>query len=317
LKINCSHIELSLSESPELFYPDKLTKHKRNASWIICMVLSVLVLPSCDYFPTQASKDKGDLVLIAKASGEFLYQKDIKGLIQDDMSFLDSSKIVNIYIDSWIKKQLMISKASDEISFDLSDIDRKVLDYKYALMVHEYEKFYISKNLNKNISEQEITAYYNERSENFILRQNIIRCLFAIIPKQAPQINTFRKQIRSFPDANMEEIKSYCFRFATKSSLETGEWINFDEILATTPLANVQDRVTFLKTNSFVETSDEENIYYLRILDYKISNQISPIEFVTDDINSILINKKKEELRKKLEDEVYEKAEQEDEFEIY
>lgn len=283
----------------------------------IGIIIIVTVLSSCDFLVNQSSNDNDGLVPVAQVSEEILYKKDIASLVKENTSFLDSSKIVNDFIDSWIKKQLMINKASDEINFDLSDIDRKVLDYKYALMVHEYEKFYINQNLNKDISDEEIAKYYEEKSENFMLRQNIIRCLFAIIPKQAPQINTFRKQVRSYPNDNMEEIKSYCFRFATKSSLETEAWINFDEVLSTTPLANVQDRVTFLKTNSFIETSDEENIYYLRILDYKISNQVSPIEFVKEDIKSILINKKKEELRKKLEDEVYTKAEQENEFEIY
>ena len=301
----------------------RLDRFKQNAfkklttsNYVLIAVLG-LAISSCDLLPNQSSKNDEDLKPIARASGEYLYKKDIIGLVHENMSFVDSSKIVNNYIQSWINKQLMISEASDEIIFDVSDIDRKVLDYKYALMVHEYEKFYINKNLDKEIAETEIADYYNQKSENFMLRQNIVRCLFAIVPKQAPQINTFRKQIRSYPEIGLEEIKSYCFRFATKSSLEFNAWINFDEILATTPLANIQDRVTFLKTNSFVETSDEENVYYLRILDYKISNQISPLEFVYDDIKSILINKKKEALRKKLEDEVYKKAKQNNEFEIY
>lgn len=292
-------------------------KYNVLKQFMIPLILLSFVLPSCNLLPSQSAKNDDNLILIARASDEFLYKKDIMGLVSENMSFVDSSKIVNNYVESWINKQLMITKASDEIEFDFSDIDRKVLDYKYALMVHEYEKLYINKNLDTNISDDEVIKYYSEKSENFILRQNIVRCLFAILPKQAPQINTFRKQIRSYPEANMEEIKSYCFRFATQSSLEYNAWINFDEILATTPLANIQDRVNFLKTNSFVETSDEENVYYLRILDYKISNQISPIEFVKDNIRSILINKKKEELRKKLEDEVYNKAEQKNEFEIY
>lgn len=296
--------------------PKKLIKYKLYNIWQIYTLLIVLLF-SCDYLLNKTTETNDDITLIAKASGQFLYQKDIKGLINDDMSVSDSSRIINNYIESWIKKQLMISKASEEIKFGLSDIERKVLDYKYALIVYEYEKLYINKNIVKNIPDEDITAYYNKKSENFILRQNIVRCLFAIIPKQAPKINTFSKQIRSYPNSNMEEIKSYCFRFAVKSSLETDAWINFDEILAVTPLANVQDKVTFLKTNSFVETSGDENIYYLRILDYKISNHVAPIEFVKDDIKNILINKKKEVLRKKLEDEVYTKAKQENKFEIF
>ena len=80
---------------------------------------------------------------------------------------------------------------------------------------------------------------------------------------------------------------------------------------------NVQDKAVFLKNNSFVETSDETYYYFIRILDYKISNQVAPLEYISDDIESILINKKKIELRLELEEEVYKVAKENNEFEVY
>jgi len=273
---------------------------------------------ACDqiYQPTGDSEEDS-ILPIARANDIFLYEDDIIGLVPSAMSSRDSSAIITKYIESWIKKQLTIARASTEIDFDEANIARKILDYRYALMIHEYETYYINQHLDKEVTDQEVVKYYEEKFENFVLRQNIIRCLFAIVPLEVPQVNNFRQLIRSYPDTDLEEIQSYCYRFATKSSLETAMWLNFDEVISSTPLANIQDRVTFLKGNSFVETSDENNYYFIRILDYKISNQISPLEFIKDDIVSILINKKKVELRKKLEDEIYKIAEEKNEFEIY
>lgn len=254
---------------------------------------------------------------VARVQDIYLYAEDIKGLVPADKNSKDSANIVSKYVDSWVKKQLTIARASTEIDFDEANIERKILDYRYALMIHEYEKYYINQNLNKEVSDEEITKYYNEKFENFVLRQNIIRCLFAMVPLEAPQVNNFRQMIRSYPESNLEELQSYCYRFATKSSLETEMWLNFDEVITNTPLANIQDRVTFLKSNSFVETSDETHYYFIRILDYKISDQISPLEFIKDDITSILINKKKVELRKQLQDDIFKVAQQNNEFEIY
>lgn len=275
-------------------------------------------LSGCDYINPSISTDEEDRgTPVARVEEIYLYKEDIAGLVRTGMSAQDSMDLVDKYISSWVKKQLMISKASTQIQFKEAEIDRKVLDYKYALMIHEYEKYYINQHLEKEIPVNEIEKYYEEKFENFVLRQNIIRCLFAIIPKEAPQIPGFRQQIRSFPNSNLEEIQSYCYRFAVKSSLEPGLWLNFDEVITNTPLANIQDRVSFLKNNSFIETSDENNYFLIRLLDYKISNQISPLEFVSDDIENILINKKKIELRKKLEDEIYQDAVQNDKFEMY
>jgi len=55
----------------------------------------------------------------------------------------------------------------------------------------------------------------------------------------------------------------------------------------------------------------------LKVHQYRISDNVSPLEFVTDDIRNIILNKRKVELAKKLEDEVYRVASDEKEFEVY
>ena len=181
-------------------------------------ILFVLVLGACDqlYMPLE-TKETVEQKPIARVKEIYLYESDIVGLA-NNLSGDDSAKIVDMYAESWVKKQLNIARAAKEINFNEADIERKILDYKYALMIHEFQKYYINQHLDKEISEQEIQKYYIEKSENFILRQNIIRCLFAVIPVEAPQVDVFRNQIRSYPDSDFEEIKSYCYRFCNPVS---------------------------------------------------------------------------------------------------
>ncbi|MCV9388089.1 peptidyl-prolyl cis-trans isomerase [Reichenbachiella ulvae] len=284
----------------------------------INIILVALLLSSCDklYAPLE-TQEEVERKPIARVGDIYLYEEDVEGLTFSSKDSNDSAQIVQKYVESWIRKQLTIARASQEINFDEANIERKVLDYRYALMVHEYEKYYVNQRLKKDISEEEIKTYYNEKSENFVLRQNIIRCLFAVVPSEAPQIDNFRKLIRNYPNTDLEEIQSYCYRFAIQSSLETDMWLDFDEVIANTPFANIQDKVSFLKSNSFIENSDEQNYYFIRLLDYKISNQISPLEYIHDDIESILINKKKVELRRQLEEDLLETAKENNEFETY
>lgn len=279
--------------------------------------LIAICTTACEHlYNVDVSEEVDTRLKIARVNDIYLYDEDISSLVPRG-SQTDSSLIVSKYVDSWVKKQLTIARASTELDFDEAKIERKILDYRYALMVHEFEMHYINQRLDKETSDEEIEKYYNEKFENFVLRQNIMRCLFAMVPIEAPQIENFRKLIRTYPDSNLEEIQSYCYRFASKSSLETELWINFDEVISNTPLINVQEKADFLKNNSFVETSDENYYYFIRILDYKISDQIAPLSYIKDDIESILINKKKVELRKELEEEVYKVAKENNEFEIY
>jgi hypothetical protein len=83
------------------------------------------------------------------------------------------------------------------------------------------------------------------------------------------------------------------------------------------PLAEIPNKIQFLKTNPYYQTSDDNYLYFLKVVEYRISDNISPLEFVKDDIRNIILNKRKVELAKKLEDEVYNNAVSEKEFEVY
>ena len=277
-------------------------------------IVSLTILSACEFFKPKETTSEPP---IAKAVDSYLYASDLEGLVPSTISQIDSTKLAAKYVEDWVKKQLMISRSSQAIDFNEAEIERKVLDYRYALMVHAFEKQYIDKNLNRNVSNEDIQSYYEDKSDNFVLKQNIIKCLYVQTPKNAPNLNQFRRNFRAYPDGNKEDLNSYISQFATKSFLEDTTWIIFDELILTTPLESLQDKNQFLTKNTYSETSDEEYIYFLKIFDYKISNETSPLEFIKEDIENIIINKRKLALKKELEAKIYEEAEQNEEFEIY
>lgn len=211
----------------------------------------------------------------------------------------------------------MISRSTSTIDFNEAEIERKVLDYRYAMMVHVFEKQYIRRHLNQEVSSEEISEYYNQKSDNFLLKQNIIKSIFAQIPKNAPNLSQFRRNFRAYPDGNLADLTSYITQFAIRSFLEDTSWVIFDEVALNTPLESIQNKTQFLQENRYAETSDDEYIYFLKIFDYKISDEISPLEFIREDIRNIIINKRKIALKKELEEQIYDEAKQNKLFEIY
>lgn len=254
---------------------------------------------------------------IARSGDSFLYLNDVRSMVPKGTSAPDSVNIVERYVNNWIKKQLMIKESASKIDFDETEIERKMLDYRYALMVYEYQKYYIDANLDQEVSEEDIQIYYNENTANFELKQNIIRCLFIKVPDDAPKLDKLRELVKSNKAKDRDELKSYCFRFAISYSLEDSLWLNFDEVVNNSPLANVPNKVQFLGENNYTEASADGFLYIMRILNYKISDQISPLEFVKDDIRNIILNKRKLELAKNLEEDVFKQAQKNKEFEIY
>jgi len=238
-------------------------------------------------------------------------------LTSEAINSSDSTEINERYIRSWIKKQLLIDEAADRIDFDEAELNRKILDYRYALMVHEFKQYYINQQLQTDVSENEIQSYYNSNQDNFELKQNIIRGIFIKLPKEAPKIKKVGKLIRSKKPKDREELASYCFQFATYYTLEDTVWFNFDELIQSTPLASIPNREQYLKSNKYVETNDQNFEYFLYINEYKIADQISPLEFVRDDIEEIIVNKRKIALANQLEADIYSKAQTNNDFEIY
>jgi hypothetical protein len=183
-------------------------------------------------------------------------------------------------------------------------------------MIHEYQKLYINEKLQSDVSQNEVGSYYVDNKDNFQLRQNIIKCRFVKLAKEAPRLSVFKRLFISNNDKQLEELRSYCYQYATTFHLDT-TWVNFDEVIENTPMVTIDNKIQFLRRTSYHETGDDEYQYYLKITEYKLSDEISPLEWVYDDIVRIIINKRKVELAKELEEGIYERAVQNSDFEIF
>ncbi len=268
----------------------------------------------CEYFkPKEINAETP----IAQVGEVYLYPSDLEGLFSKNGSSNDSMQLAEKYAIDWVKKQLMIAKSEENIDVNEAEIERKVLDYRYALIVHSYVKKYIDENLDYQVPEREILKYYNEKADNFLLKQNIVKCFFVQVPTSAPNLRRFKRDITDFPNKNVDEVKSYISQFATKSYLEDSVWVIFDDVTVGTPLEGIKDKKQFLEVNTFSETSNDEYVYFLKILAYKATDEASPLEFIREDIKNIIINKRKITLKKELEERIYDEAKESGLFEVY
>ncbi len=295
----------------------KLRLHLRKS---LILLISIFLVAACDLlqFKNDPSGEEAALSRPLASVGDiFLYEKDIEGIVPPGISKEDSVDLIERHIKGWIKKQLLISEAQNQLTFDEAELERRVLDYRYALMMHEFEKYTIQRNLDTNITDEEIADYYEKNIENFELKQNIIKGYFIQLSKDAPKLGRFRYLLRSNREDHIEELKSYAYSYATKVHLNDSVWVNFDDVINNTPLMEIPNKTEFLRRNTYYEIPDDNYIYFLKIIQYKIQNDTSPLEFVRDDIQKIILNKRKVKLAKDLEEEIYENAVKNEGFKIY
>jgi hypothetical protein len=273
----------------------------------------------CEFI--QRKKDSqnqnGERKAVARVNNTFLYKDEIVGIVSDRTTPEDSVARISSYINSWVRKQLLITEALKNIDIDEAEVERKILDYRYSLIGYQYQNYYIKKNMVDTVSEEEINEYYKSHQDNFVLKQNIIQGTYLKVPKGAPRTARLKELIYSTKPKEMKELKSYCLSFSAVYHLADSSWIEFDKLVVNSPLAEIPNKIQFLKSYTYYETSDNDFLYFIKIDGYKISDNISPLEFVKQDIKNIILNKRKVELAHKLEEQVYEKATKEKEFEIF
>lgn len=272
----------------------------------------------CDFIKMKqtAFGDMDDREAVARVNNAYLYKDELNGIAPPGSSAEDSAARVGAYVDSWIRKELLIQEAARKINIDEAEVERKILDYRYSIIAYEYQSYYIKQNLDTAFNEEEIREYYEDNIDNFILKQNIVRGTFIKVPKNAPKMNGLKELIVSQDEEDKQSLKSYCLSFSAAYHISDSTWIIFDDLVRNSPLSEIPNKVQFLKTTPYYESEDENFVYFLKIDEYRISDNVSPLEFVTDEIKNIILNKRKVELAKKLEDEVYENALEQRDFEI-
>ena len=275
-------------------------------------------ITSCDFVKmrNQTASEDANRQAVARVNTAYLYKDELGGIVPPNATKDDSATWVEAYVDSWIRKQLLIQEASRKININEAEVERKILDYRYSIIAYEYQTHYIKQHLDTTIQDREIEDYYKANIDNFILKQNIIRATFMKVPKNAPQVKKIKNWILSQDESDKTELKSYCLSFSAAYHISDSTWMIFDELVRKSPLVEIPNKVQFLKTYAYYETEDQIYLYYLKVDEYRISDNVSPLEFVRDEIKNIILNKRKVELAKKLEDEVYNHALDQKEFEI-
>ncbi len=245
---------------------------------------------------------------VARVYNQYLYKSDLEHLGTEANSPEDSAEIVAQYIQSWIAKQLLIAEAEAHSEYNKAEIERRVLDYRYALLVHSFIEKLVNTQLNREVSDEEIASYYQAHQENFVLRSNIFRGKFVVLPKEAPHRAKLRPLLMGKSKEQLVALRSYCLQFAKNYALDDTVWLPWDELIKGTPFNHALDKTKLLSTGKLLQASDDDHLYYFKINEYRRVGDISPLAFVSDQIDDIIIYKRKIALANKIKKDILQQA---------
>lgn len=245
---------------------------------------------------------------IASVGDKTLTSYDIAMILPSNTTAEDSSVIVDDYVRHWVHQQVMLQKAYINLADEEKDIQDAIEQYRTALLVDRYQRKVLDQKFDPRITDEEIEQYYKEQSSSFLLTENIMTGMIAILPKNAPKLSELRAQIKKLSSDNYSDIEQYLYINATKYVLSLDKWTSVSSMTQYIPKELNLNEYQALRTHQLTEVSDDNNIYLFLANQHILEGQTSPLEYIQDKIYTILLNKKKIKFIKSLEGELYKEA---------
>lgn len=206
------------------------------------------------------------------------------------------------FIDSWIKKQLILNEANKNSKFD-REINQLVRDYKESLLIQKHKTDYLSKKLEQDISEQELIDAYAEIKEDYKLRQKIFKTEILITPAdhfdKLDLKNYFKK-------GEYDEWKSSLSNLVDFHLQDTSKWYTWSQIEQYIPSDLLQEGDIEEKEKYFLENQD--HLFFVRIFELIDENEMAPLSYMEDKLKSAILEKRKEFLLKDYSSTLYKSA---------
>ncbi len=252
---------------------------------------------SCSYVKDNNKKINQ---ILARVGDKVLLREDI--IYEESMG--DSSAVFSNQINIWLKKQLLLKSAYETEELK-SIIERKVQSYRDDLILYEFEKLIFMSNKIPELRFEELKKYYDKNINDFILRYNLVKAIYVELPLDSPNLSSFISDFKNYPNVDKSSFRSYIYQFSEKSFLEDSIWIKFDDIIMNTNFPNNIDKNRFLKLNNYYRVNSDSKAQFFRFIDKKLVGDFSPLSFETDIINTIILNKRKQDLFNKLRDSIF------------
>ncbi|MDR3705032.1 MAG: peptidylprolyl isomerase [Paludibacteraceae bacterium] len=254
----------------------------------------------------KSDKKDESRVPYLEIKGKYLYLDEIQSVVPKGCSRQDSLSIVNNYVRKWVTDALVYDHAERNIS-NQDEIEDLVEDYRKSLIIHQYQQNLIKEKLGDGPTDEQMLDFYNQNKDKFQLTNNIVKGIFIKVPLGAPKYANLQNWLRNFNAKSVETVEKYSIQNATNYQYFGDKWTLFNDVVKDIPI-KIEDQANFISRNKYIEVSDSRYHYIIRILSCQLSGSIEPYEMAKDKIQTILMNKLKNDFIQKFEDKLYQDA---------
>lgn len=280
-----------------------------NLKYFLVILTGVLFI-KCNN--SEATDDK----IVAQVGEKKLFQSEISRIIPSEIEQQDSILMANDYIRKWVKQELLINKANENLTPEQKNLTREIEEYRNSLIIYKYKNELMNQQMDTLVTQRQIEQYYNANTDNFKLNRNIVKAVFIKIPKEVANPKLIKELVDDNSDLGMNALREYSIQYAKGFDFFNNNWVDFEIVKKNIP-GDITDESQFLARNNQIELNDSIYYYLVNIQDYKLKNELAPVEYVENNIKNLILNKRKIEFLKQIEENVYKEGIRQNKFKIY
>lgn len=241
--------------------------------------------------------------IVVKIADRSLYLSDLAAFMESQPYGVDSLAVIEAFVSSWVREEMKLNEAEKMFANNQKDIDILVDKYRKSLLIYKYENYYRAQ-IDTTVLDADIVEYYNANKYQFKLASPVVKVRILIVPNEYKLDPKLLAKLYSSTQDSRHDV----FAIAERDKLsfyDFGEdWVYLSAVTRYFPIKNVTyDK--YLANTKNDKVSDDEQTYYLSILKYRKSGDDMPLNFVKGDIRKLILNQRRGEVFKAVEDSVY------------
>jgi len=278
---------------------------------VLIILLFFISLNGC-----QKKSDKETDPVIAQVMKKTLTLSELRASRPIPNDKKDSEEVAKVYIDNWIKQQLLVSEAESKLSQKELNIEREIESYRQELIIQKYKNKIMQNIINKEVSDSDADKYYRENSNEFKLPSPIVKVKYIIFPAGLSVPESILEILNSSKPYDIEKYEDYIFRFAKKYDDFDNNWIYLENLLNSLNyfVPMIDD---FVKNEKIITKKVNNELHIIAINSFHLSGEKAPFDFVTSNIKGTITNNRKAIYLRELKDSLYKDALKYKKFRVY
>ena len=263
---------------------------------------------SCSNFSNNNSNN-----LVARVGENFLYEDDLPSYVSKDDSLIKISS----FIETWAKEKVLYDLSIINLSQSKrAEIDELVDNYRIDLYINSYKDLIVNSKIDSIVTNEQIDSFYSTNVNNFKLNENLVKYRYVKVPNDNININRIRRYIVRMSEQDRYFLDSLNFQFADLK-LDDSIWFTERDVISSINFINQNNKSRYFIKDRLFTLNESNYINFFIIDDMLKSGNIPPKSYLYDRIKSTIINQRKLDILKGINQEILNDALKSRKYEVY